>query len=99
MRRNFCVFQSCDQLQMNGVEPFAWLRDVYRELGEHRGGESFRQATERDLVTSDQLNCLLPGKWLARHPTKRWEINEIRRKEREQAERRKRRKRLKKKRR
>ena len=85
--------------KLNGVEPFAWLRDVYRKLAEHRNGESFREATECGLVSSDELDYLLPDKWLERHPSARWEINEIRRKEREQADRRKRRKRLKKKRR
>ena len=69
---------------MNGVESFARLRDVYSKLAEHRSGESFHEAMESNTVFSAELDYLLPDKWLERHPTERWEINEIRRKEREQ---------------
>jgi hypothetical protein len=84
--------------KVNGVEPFAWLSDVYRELPQHRGGEAFSQATAGESVTSTELDYLLPDRWLTTHRDSAWKINEIRRKERASAEQRKRRKLLKRKR-
>lgn len=78
----------------NGVEPFAWLADVFARLPHYRDGEAFAQSHSSDPVTSDELDELLPDQWLASHPENKWEIDEIRRKERERKDRRRRRNRL-----
>jgi hypothetical protein len=68
----------------NGVEPFAWLRDVFTRLPSHRQGEAQRQSDAGELVTSTELDGLLPDNWLVANPEHVWTIDEIRRKEREQ---------------
>ena len=52
----------------NGVEPWAYLRDV---LG--------RLATEPDPT---ELQRLLPDAWLSENPQHRWNIDDVRRNER-----------------
>jgi len=70
----------------NGVEPFAWLREVYTKLPNHRSGEAFAQAVTGQPVTSTELDDLLPDRWLESHPQHAWTIDTIRRKEREAKE-------------
>ncbi len=77
------MYSLVSSAKANGVEPFAWLRDVFRQLPYHREGEAFRQAAEGQPVTSTELDHLLPDRWLLAHPEHRWTIDEIRRGERE----------------
>jgi transposase len=72
--------------KMNGVEPFAWLRDVFTKLPYHRDGEAFAQAAAGQPVMSTELDELLPDRWLESHPQHAWTIDTIRRKEREAKE-------------
>ena len=65
---------------------FAWLKDVFTRLPSHRNGESFRQAREEVSVTSNELDELLPDRWLQTHPENKWTIDAIRREERRQKE-------------
>ena len=74
----------------NGVEPFAWLRDVFEKLPSHRQGKVFEASQVEALAHSDELDYLLPDIWLRSHPECRWSIDEIRRKEREKTEKRRR---------
>jgi transposase len=74
--------------KLNGVEPFAWLRDVFETLPNYRGGEAFSQSRAGEPVTSDELDGLLPDRWLLSHPDCKWEIDTIRREERRQKEKR-----------
>lgn len=67
----------------NGVEPYAWLREVFTRLPYHRKGDAMTQAKSDLLVTSDELDYLLPGMWLKANPVHTWEIDKIRRKERD----------------
>jgi hypothetical protein len=67
----------------NGVEPFAWLRDVFTRLPSYRRGEAQGQCEAGESVTSAELDELLPDKWLAANPKHVWTIDEVRRKERE----------------
>lgn len=72
--------------KLNGVEPFAWLRDLMERLPYHREGEAFTQSAKGEPVTSTELDELLPDKWLASHPNCKWEIDKIRRQERRRKE-------------
>jgi transposase len=72
--------------KMNGVEPFAWLSDVFTKLPYHRDGEAFGQVAAGQPVTSTELDELLPDRWLESHPQHAWTIDTIRRKEREAKE-------------
>jgi hypothetical protein len=67
----------------NGVEPFAWLRDIFTRLPSYRKGEAFGQSEAGESVASAELDELLPDKWLVANPEHVWTINEVRRKERE----------------
>jgi len=70
----------------NGVEPFAWLRDVFDKLPYHRGGQAFAQASAGEPITSEELDGLLPDRWLQSHPNHAWTMDTIRRKERQAKE-------------
>jgi hypothetical protein len=76
------LYSLVSSAKMNGVEPFAWLRDVFTRLPCHRDGEAFEQSRSGDRVTSDELDEYLPDCWLKQNPSHTWEIDEIRRKER-----------------
>ncbi len=67
----------------NGVEPYAWLREVFSRLPHHREGEAMTQANSDQPVTSDELDYLLPDIWLKANPNHTWENDKIRRAERE----------------
>jgi len=84
---NAAVFYSLvSSAKANGVEPFAWLQDLFIRLPYHRGGESFAQAASGEAVTNDELDDLLPDRWLIDHPEHAWTIDTIRREERKQKE-------------
>ncbi|EMI55331.1 IS66 family transposase [Rhodopirellula sallentina] len=92
--RDAAVFYSLvSSAKANGVEPFAWLRDVFDKLPSHRSGEAFAQASAGQSVTSEELDALLPDRWLQSHPDHAWTMDTIRRKERQAKEKRRRRKR------
>ena len=76
------MYSLVSSAKANGVEPFAWLRDVFTQLPYHRDGEAFAQAAQGLPVTSAELDDLLPDRWLQANPTHVWTIDEIRREER-----------------
>ena len=91
---NAAVFYSLvSSAKANGVEPFAWLKDLFTQLPYHRDGKSFAQSAAGEPVTSAELDFLLPDRWLADHPDHAWTIDTIRREERKQKEKNRRRKR------
>ena len=64
----FSLVASC---KANGVEPWAYLNDLFTHL---------------PAIPSDQpelLDAFLPDRWLTTHPEHSWTIDEIRRRERE----------------
>lgn len=67
----FSLVASC---KANQVEPFAYLRDVFTRL------PSLVNSSRRR--SREQLDELLPDRWLAAHPTHRWLIDDLRRQER-----------------
>jgi len=76
------MYSLVSSAKANGVEPFAWLRDVFTRLPYHRDGEAFQQANHDLPVESDELDYLLPDNWLAAHPEHVWTIDALRREER-----------------
>ena len=81
--RNAAVHYSLvSSAKANGVEPYAWLRDVFTKLPYHRGGRAFEQSETKVPVTSDELDELLPDRWLASNPQHTWTIDAVRRSER-----------------
>jgi hypothetical protein len=85
--RNAANFYSLiTSAKANGVEPFAWLKDVFTRLPYHRKGDAFKQAQGGEAVTSEELDSLLPDRWLTEHPGHEWTIDQIRREERRQKE-------------
>lgn len=91
---NAAVFYSLvSSAKANGVEPFAWLQDLFTLLPYRRNGEAFAQSAADEPVTSAELDDLLPDRWLADHPDHAWTIDTIRREERKQKEKNRRRKR------
>lgn len=76
------MYSLVSSAKANGVEPFAWLRDIFTELPYRRDGEAFAQAAAGVPVTSTELDDLLPDRWLEAHPTHVWTIDELRREER-----------------
>ncbi len=61
----------------------AWLKEVFTRLPYHRNGQAFHQAAAGEPVTSEELDDLLPDRWLKANPDHVWKIDEIRRQERE----------------
>ena len=89
--RNAANFYSLvTSAKLNGVEPFAWLKDVIERLPSYREGAAFAQSDSGGSVASGELDELLPDRWLATHPDCKWQIDDIRREERRQKETRKR---------
>lgn len=58
-----------------GVEPWAWLNHLFREL-------PLRLAATSKSEKPPDLTDLLPDNWLQSHPQHRWEIDNVRQKER-----------------
>jgi transposase len=89
--RNAANFYSLvTSAKLNGVEPFAWLTDVMKRLPHYRKSEAFAQSASGGSVTSNELDELLPDRWLVTHPDCNWAIDAIRRDERRKKEARKR---------
>ncbi len=76
------MYSLVSSAKANGVEPFAWLRELFTRLPYHRNSEAFQQAANQEPVSSTELDYLLPDKWLQQNPTHRWTIDHIRRAER-----------------
>jgi hypothetical protein len=66
-RRAAILFSLVASCKANGVEPWAWLRDVFARL---------------PTLPSEQLDELLPDVWLAAHLEHRWQVDDLRRAER-----------------
>lgn len=78
------LYSLVSSAKANGVEPFAWLRDIFTQLPYHRSGEAFAQSQANEPVTSDGLDHLLPDRWLLANPEHTWTIDAVRRQERKQ---------------
>ncbi len=76
------MYSLVSSAKANGVEPFAWLRDLFTQLPYHRAGEAFAQSAAGEAVTNPELDGLLPDRWLQSHPDCVWMIDVIRRAER-----------------
>ena len=72
-RRAAVLFSLTASCKANAVEPFAYLQDVL---------------TRMPTQPADQLDELLPDRWLQDHPQHRWNIDAIRREERKRKARR-----------
>jgi hypothetical protein len=92
--KNAAIFYSLvSSAKANGVEPFAWLKDLYTRLPKYRHSEAFKQSAAGEPVTSDELDELLPDRWLQSNPGHVWTIDAVRREERRQKEKHRRRQR------
>ena len=80
------LYSLTSSAKANGLEPFAWLRELFTRLPYHRDGEAFTQSAQRVPVVSSELDEFLPDRWLAAHPDHRWQIDQIRRAERERSQ-------------
>src|SRR5690606_28107323 len=78
------LYSLVSSAKANGVEPFAWLRDIFTQLPYHRTGEALEQCKAKQPVTSDELEALLPDRWLLANPEHTWTIDAVRREERKQ---------------
>jgi transposase len=78
------LYSLVSSAKANGVEPFAWLRDIFTQLPYHRSSDAFAQSQDDQPVTSDQLDHLLPDRWLLANPEHTWTIDAVRRQERKQ---------------
>lgn len=76
------LYSLVSSAKANGVEPFAWLREVFSKLPYFRGGQAFQQSNAAQPVTSDELDELLPDRWLENNPAHTWTIDAVRRDER-----------------
>lgn len=74
-RRAAILFSLVASCKANHVEPFAYLRDLFTRLPA--------------ISTSDQLDPLLPDRWLQANPLHRWDIADQRKQERQAKRRRK----------
>jgi hypothetical protein len=57
-----------------------------QHLPSYRSGAAYLQSASGGSVTSDELDELLPDRWLVAHPDCKWQIDDIRREERRQKE-------------
>lgn len=85
------MYSLVSSAKVNGVEPFAWLRDLFTQLPCRRDGIAFSQSAAGKAVTSTELDDLLPNRWLEAHPQCVWTIDAIRRSERKKKRQRRRR--------
>ncbi len=67
-RRAAILFSLVASCKANHVEPFAYLRDLFTRLPA--------------VTTPDQLDALLPDRWLQANPQHRWDIADQRKEER-----------------
>jgi transposase len=72
-RRAAILFSLTASCKANQVEPWAYLRDLFSRL----------PALKSD--SPDELDLLLPDRWLQAHPQHRWVIDELRRRSRRPA--------------
>ena len=77
------MYSLVSSAKANRVEPFAWLKDLFTRLPYYRDGDAFQAAAQGEQVTSDELDFLLPDRWLIQNPDHKWEIDDIRRQERQ----------------
>ena len=77
------MYSLVSSAKANGVEPFAWLKDLFTRLPYLRDSQAFAQSAAGEPVTNDELDDLLPDRWLASHPNSVWTIDQIRRTERQ----------------
>ncbi len=77
------MYSLVSSAKANGVEPFAWLRDLFAQLPYRRSSEAFAQSRAGEAVTSCELDDLLPDRWLQAHPNCDWAIDHLRRVERQ----------------
>lgn len=82
------MYSLVSSAKANGVEPFAWLKEIFTRLPYHRDGEAFAQSAAGEAVTATELDDLLPDRWLQSHPESVWTIDAIRREERQRQQRR-----------
>ena len=68
-RRAAILFSLVATCKANAVEPWAYLRNLFARL---------------PALPDDQLDELLPDRWLTTHPQHRWHIDDLRRQERQQ---------------
>jgi hypothetical protein len=47
------MYSLVSSAKVNGVEPFAWLKDLFTQLPYHRDGEASRQVKDGVAVTTD----------------------------------------------
>ena len=66
-RRAAVLLSLVSRAKSNQVEPWAWLKDLFTRL---------------PRTSADQLDELLPDRWLKAHPEHRWRIDDLRREER-----------------
>lgn len=76
------MYSLVSSAKANGVEPFAWLKDLFTQLPYHRAGQAFAQSAAGEAVATAELDNLLPDRWLQSHPDCVWTIDAIRREER-----------------
>lgn len=76
------MYSLVSSAKANDVEPFAWLKELFTRLPYHRDGLAFAQAAADEPVTSNELDYLLPDRWLAANPSHAWHIDHVRRAER-----------------
>ena len=81
------MYSLVSSAKSNGVEPFAWLRDLFTRLPSHRDSQAFAQSAAGQAVTDPALDDLLPNRWLESHPGNTWTIDVIRRAERHRKQR------------
>ena len=82
------MYSLVSSAKANGVEPFAWLKDLFTQLPYHRTGQAFAQSAAGEAVTATEIDHLLPDRWLQSHPDCVWTIDIIRREERQRQQRR-----------
>lgn len=77
------MYSLVSSAKANGVEPFAWLKDLFTQLPYHRAGQAFAQSAAGEAVATAELDNLLPDRWLQSHPNCVWTIDAVRREERQ----------------
>ncbi len=82
------MYSLVSSAKANGVEPFAWLKELFTRLPYHRDDRAFGQSAAGEAVTASELDYLLPDRWLQSHPDCVWTIDAIRREERKRHQRR-----------